>query len=410
MNKTTKLLGVILSVAGLALTFNVNAKDDVSGGGGTTTTTTNAVVLKAIIPGVGRASPSIRGNTAVITASDQITQAQRTYVYQRTNGVWSRQAEIIPTETNINVKNRFWGRIVGDNTLVMFSFWDGITYNYVFRRTGTVWRQESSFVLSDASGNSFLGTTDDTRLMATGANTANPAVQVYVRTVSAIGVVSWIKQATLSSAKGNFDFMNFGNSLVAADTVLIPGIEKATGRGVVFSFKRTNGVWSEQSLLKPTSLLTVGAIFPWRIVLDGDTAVVGATINDLSTAKKVYVFKRTGSTWSEQGVLKDDRYLGGSLYGMNMGISGDLVVVNDSISGYDSGSGGRFSTPPSFVVFKRDATTNQWSLLQRVFANSNKYGFGTPVDISGTTILTPRFSLLTSPITQEVQAYEVTTP
>ena len=92
------------------------------------------------------------------------------------------------------------------------------------------------------------------------------------------------------------------------------------------------------------------------MALSGDTAVVGARLND-TTAKdagSAYVFVRTGTAWSQQAKLTASDGAADDHFGYSVALSGDTTLVG--AVGHDakgSGSGGAY-------LFVRTGTA--WSL------------------------------------------------
>ena len=104
-----------------------------------------------------------------------------------------------------------------------------------------------------------------------------------------------------------------------------------------------------------SSDLQVGDDYGYSVALEGDTAVVGARYEDTggTSAGSVYVFTRSGTSWSQQAKLNasdPNAYAG---FGLSVGISGDSVIIgawgNDTTA---AGAGAAY-------VFTRSGTS--WS-------------------------------------------------
>ena len=92
-----------------------------------------------------------------------------------------------------------------------------------------------------------------------------------------------------------------------------------------------------------------GDLFGWSVVINGDTAVIGApydddvcpgTINCNSGA--AYVFVRSGTTWSEEAKLFASDGAAGDVFGESVAISGETAVIGawlDDDKGMWSGLG-----------------------------------------------------------------------
>ncbi|MDH5694411.1 MAG: FG-GAP repeat protein, partial [Gammaproteobacteria bacterium] len=107
--------------------------------------------------------------------------------------------------------------------------------------------------------------------------------------------------------------------------------------GAVYVFTRSNGVWSLQAYLKASNADADDG-FGWSVALSGDALVVGALLEDgdaSSTAAipndnapgagAVYVFTRTGTSWSQQAYLKASNAGTGDGFGRSVALSGDTL-------------------------------------------------------------------------------------
>ena len=128
-----------------------------------------------------------------------------------------------------------------------------------------------------------------------------------------------------------------------------------------------------------------GDFFGHSVALSGDTALVGAPLDDVSDQDEqgsAYVYVRTGATWTFQQQLTADDGAGGDNFGWCVAISGDTAVVGafyDDIGGNaDQGSA---------YVFVRAGTA--WTFQQKLTADDGAAGdtFGISVAIAGDTAL-----------------------
>jgi len=119
--------------------------------------------------------------------------------------------------------------------------------------------------------------------------------------------------------------------------------------------------------------------FGWSVAISGDTAVVSSRFDDPSGS--VYVFVRSGTTWTEQAKLTASDASGSfrDFFGWSVSISGDTAVVG-SRGDEDAGS---FSG--SVYVFVRSCTT--WTEQAKLTASDAAAFdfFGSSVAISGDT-------------------------
>ena len=131
--------------------------------------------------------------------------------------------------------------------------------------------------------------------------------------------------------------------------------DTATSAGAVYVFTRTGQSWTQQAYLKPSNT-GAGDEFGYRVALtgDGSTLVVGAYREDSAAtgaggdqannaatdAGAVYVFARTGTSWSQETYLKASNTGAGDLFGVSIAISGDSSVLAVGAFGEDGGAVG----------------------------------------------------------------------
>jgi hypothetical protein len=240
---------------------------------------------------------------------------------------------------------------------------------YVFTRTAGVWSQQAYLKASNTemrdefghavslSGNMLVvgATGEDSNATVVNGNQANNsasqsgAAYVFTRTA---GV--WSQQAYLKASNtGAGDF--FGSSMSASGDTLAIGADgessnaigvngdqadnSASQSGAAYVFTRTAGVWSQQAYLKASNT-EVDDNFGSSMSVSGDTLVVGAigedsnaigvngdqADNSASQSGAAYVFTRSGTTWSQQAYLKASNTDEGDNFAW-VSLSGDTLVV-----------------------------------------------------------------------------------
>ena len=252
---------------------------------------------------------------------------------------------------------------------------------YVFIRNGDVWTEQAFIKASNTQAYDNFGTSvavfEDT--LAVGAlgednSTAgiNPqvdndaardsgAVYVYTRTGG-----NWTQQAYIKSSDpgevktsppGTGD--EFGVSIALSGNTLAVGarLEDSNSTGVggaqnddnatlssgaVYVFVRSNNTWSEQAFIKASNS-EKGDNFGHSVALSGDMLAVGAIYEDSSTTGissnsdlsdnalgatgAIYLFRRDGTSWSQQYYIK--AFNTGDLdeFGNSVALSGDTLAV-----------------------------------------------------------------------------------
>jgi hypothetical protein len=193
----------------------------------------------------------------------------------------------------------------------------------------------------------------------------------------------FIEQAPkLTGGAEETKFANFGHSVaLSADgnTALVGAPEDHAGAGAVWVFARSGSTWTQQG----PKLLGAGEVGPGQfgssVALSGSgyTALVGGD-EDNGGGGAVWAFTRTGSTWKKQGTkLTGGEESGKALFGDHVALSGgagDTALVGGP--GDDGGVGAAW-------VFTRTETT--WSQQGAKLTGGEEVGdglFGSGVALS----------------------------
>jgi hypothetical protein len=178
----------------------------------------------------------------------------------------------------------------------------------------------------------------------------------------------------------------FGSTVdLSGDTAVVgAGLDDVAGvnAGCVYVFVRSTGVWTRQALLKSHDV-TAGDEFGGSVSISGDTLVVGArqASNPLNLSGSVYVFVRTGSTWTQQAELSVPDAAVNDLFGSSVAIDGDTIAAaapNDDDGGSNSGS---------IYIFTRTGTIwSQQAKLVAPDANTSDL-LGSRLSLSGDTVM-----------------------
>ncbi len=241
------------------------------------------------------------------------------------------------------------------------------------------WTAEAKLVPGDlVAGDGFGGAVEvsgDTAVVGApfhdGVAANAGAAYVYVRSGT-----TWVQQAKLRAVDGQAGD-RFGQAVaIDRDTVLVGAPYHADPKGAVYVFQRSGTTWSEQAKV----MLTVSD--PGRlgsqIALDGDTAAIGAYMAGQQD-QFVYMYVRSGTTWSFQ-----DGVGGGGFYdsfACDLDLDGDWLVVGVKLLDgmYENNVGGVY-------VYKREGSSWHYQ-ADFVGPEIKNYRFGSHVAISGETIL-----------------------
>jgi hypothetical protein len=172
--------------------------------------------------------------------------------------------------------------------------------------------------------------------------------------------------------------------------------------GAVYVFRRRDGTWTQEAYIKASNADRFDR-FGSSLALSGDTLIVGAygeasgvggdqSDNSRPSSGAVYVFRRCGSTWTQEAYLKasspdeDDRF------GSSVALSGDRLVVGaygeDSAAGGVEGDQQDNTSSRSGAVYVFRGTASGWS--QEAYLKPSQpladAAFGARVAIEGNTL------------------------
>jgi uncharacterized protein (TIGR03437 family) len=345
-------------------------------------------------------SVALSGDTVVVGAgSDDIganADQGSAYVFTRNGGVWTLQQKLI---ANDGSAGDFFGisMALSGDTVVVGAFEDAIGANtaqgsaYVFTRSGGVWTLQQKLTAGDGGTNDLFGRSvaisgESVVVGAGGYNDFQGAAYVFTRS----GTV-WTQQQRLTANDGAaFDV--FGLSVaISGDTVVVgaPDVISANeSQGSAYVFTRSGTAWTQQQKLTASDGAP-GDHFGISVALSGDTAVVGANIEDIgpnADQGSAYVFTRSGTAWIQQQKLTANDGAPGDHFGISVALSGDTVVVGANIDdvGTNADQGAAY-------VFTRSITPGGavWTQQQRLIADDGAAGdvFGVSVAISGDTVV-----------------------
>ncbi len=148
----------------------------------------------------------------------------------------------------------------------------------------------------------------------------------------------WAQQAEFYATDANIGYVS--DVAVSADgNTVVVGYYTAndgSNMGVAYVFVRSGGGWSQQAKLSASDGL--GAYFGERVAIsaDGDTVACGSRLTDYSTTTDtgaVYVYSRTGTTWTEQAILKDSFLSAYDYFGSDVALSADGNVLAVGVPG-----------------------------------------------------------------------------
>jgi len=254
---------------------------------------------------------------------------------------------------------------------------------YVFHRAGATWSQEAKLTAGlDGAAFDHLGVSvsisgdyaivgafeDDDPI----AGLVSGSAYVFHRSGT-----TWTKHAKLTAsdaAAGD----HFGISVsISGDYVIVgaKGDDDPPDSGAAYVFKREGTSWTQQAKVKPSDADPQGDKFGWSVSISGDRAIVGAVLaDDPNYGGAAYVFHRSGTTWTEQAKISASDSAVSDAFGNSVSIWGSHALVG---ADFDDGQTG------SAYAFAGSGTS--WNQTVKVTASDAAATdfFGESVSISG---------------------------
>lgn len=216
--------------------------------------------------------------------------------------------------------------------------------------------------------------------------THSGAVYVFTRSGSAWAQQAYIKASNTDSSDSfgeNISLSADGNTLAVAailERSNATGIDgdqtnnSVSTAGAVYIFSRTGNSWSQQAYVKASNT-DLADVFGWAVSLsaDGNTLAVGANGEDSAATSidgnqadnsaresgAVYVFTRSGNSWSQQAYIKGSYNNADDNFGaaVSLSASGDMLAVGATRG--DTAGGLATEDMGSVYIFTRNIAS--WS-------------------------------------------------
>jgi hypothetical protein len=267
---------------------------------------------------------------------DSAANAGAVYVFARNGAVWTQQAYV--KASNTGTADAFGGAVAlsaDGSTLAVGALREdsaatGIGGDqadnsaadagaaYVFTRSGATWSQQSYVKASNAGADDFFG----------------------IVTLSADGLTLAVGAPREASAATGIG----GNQ----------DDDSTSGAGAVYVFTRSGTTWSQQAYVKASNTDVGDSFGSVALSSDGATLLVGARFeysaatgiggnqadNSTLDAGAVYVFTRSGTTWSQQAYVKASNTGTNDEFGSALALSADGLTLAVGSPNEDSGATG----------------------------------------------------------------------
>jgi hypothetical protein len=179
----------------------------------------------------------------------------------------------------------------------------------------------------------------------------------------------------------------FGQSIaIRGTTALIGAVDVNNWEGAIYVFTQTGGIWTQgQEFMADDGVPGDQATFGTAIMIDGDTAVIGAlgaTVHGHPNQGAAYVFRETGGIWNQVAKLVADDGAANDYFGQAAAIAGDTIVVG----AYGASVNGNALQGAAYVYTNVGGI---WTFVKKLVADDGVGGefFGRSVAMSGTRAL-----------------------
>ena len=348
--------------------------------------------------------------SGVYWENDNGNRAGAAYIFAKSGNTWSQQDKIFASDAQLESWFGESVAINSDGTYAVVGASQEDTNGvqagaaYIYTRSGSTWTQQQKIVGTDTAGGDYFGSkvaiNDDATYIAVGAPFEN-AVYIFTRSGS-----TWTQQAKCQPLDGPFN-TQFGTSLeINSDgTYFITGDSSKTGGGAAYVFTRSGSTWTQQAKLV-SSDLQASDYFGYDVALNSDAtyAIVGAAFEDTgqSNAGAAYIFTRSGSTWTEQAKIQANDVTGNAYFGTgtSMNSSGDHVII---------GASGLNTRIGSVYIFERSGSTWTQKVKLRGSDATTTYSDGGTKNVSmsddGSTVIYAHYTQTVSSVLEIGAAY-----
>lgn len=332
-------------------------------------------------------------------------------ILRNSGGFWLEEAFLTGPTASAGAGSDLSLALEGDVLVVGFP---AVDQAFVYTRSGSTWTASAALTPTGLDPAGFgaavaisggaiavAAALDDAMV---GSSLVVDAGAVYVFTG---GGSTWTQQARLTASNpGQDDF--FGVDVDLEGDVLVVGArnEDSTSTGInsipnengweigaVYVFRRSGSNWTQEAYVKPGNT-AAARFFGVSVDLSGDRMAIGAGESSVLgvASGEVFVFDRSGGTWSESARFSGNNTGSFDGFGRRVALQGDVLAV-----GARSESSGTPGTNPpqddnapdsgAVYVFVRTATGWEQRAFLKASTTSEQDNFGSDVALSGDTLV-----------------------
>ena len=267
----------------------------------------------------------------------------------------------------------------------------------VYTREAANWTKEQCLSEEDEAPNSddgygVIAVSGNTLVVGAAFDVTNGviggAVYVYVRD----GHTWSLQQKLFASDRANFD--QFGIAVdIVGDTIVVGAHgdnDEGFQTGAVYVFRRNGTTWTEEQKLKASDAAPDSA-FGSSVALSEQTIAIGAPSESSGALSSgaVYVFVNDGTSWQQQGKIKANSAMNNQQLGSTVSVSGDTIVAAapGELIGEPADDFNNVLSKGAVYIFERTGTS--WDHQKRFFERDRNRtgGFAVRAAIDGDTII-----------------------
>lgn len=297
------------------------------------------------------------------------------YIYRQEGGDWVEQQKLVPSGARTDALFGYDLALDGD-WLAAGAADDASVF--VFRRNGTAWTQHQRIPTPDAAAFYFATAValDGDTLVVGAPRAESDGMELVGRAyVYRYDGSTFTLEQVLESSEPT-PFAEFGFDVgVQGDEAFVSAPSVDSGRGAIYVFRRTGGVWAESQKLSPSAQNRT--VFGSVLSVRGDLLAASARTLDPGLAS-TWVYRRTGEVWTEEQKLNISENAEG--FGFSIAIDGETILIGapfDDVAGDASGSA---------FFFRHDG--REWSEDSKLTPGDGgpQDQFGGSVSIEGSTV------------------------
>ncbi len=307
------------------------------------------------------------------------------YVFVRNGSTWTQQAKLFAADGVSNDFFGSAVALSGDTALIGAPGGNaGKGAAYVFTRSGTTWTFQQKLGANDgvtgAQFGSAVALDGNTALVGAHAQLAPPpqtdntgAAYVFTR-----GGTTWTQQQRLV-ADDRDDNDQFGFSVALDGDAALIGAPGNTitfsNQGAAYLFTRSGTLWTQLPRLTHSTAQAEDK-FGNAVALSGNTALVGAYRYGSDDSGAMFIFRRGATGWTQTDTTRPPNPAQGAQFGVSLALDGDMAVVGASLGlpalGVDARSAYVYLVGSESVLIRE--------LGPEVGAADDRFGYAVAVD------------------------------